>query len=283
MWTSTWGCGMTFQCIPKAVAARHHCGKPPWPWIVARLGVLFVDHLAGNQEHEWDILETLELYCPPGWVCVHEDRVHPNSNSHQHLISRTESIQVTTWRIPLEFSKWVFSRRDSRFLIGMSSAPYWTVLPCKVFDKPHLSTCSSVVIFRLSISGPNLFQLQCLAKLWFEINGIGIEISHVCDDSGTAAFIRAVAQRKVTASRMGLVWPPSSSVPGTPKTRQRPVRRRKDVCLRKDFDVGMCFTAKVVADCVFYYQICAYNSCYMNWFPGFCPSTVSPAHKFSSR
>ena len=35
----------------------------------------------------------------------------------------------------------------------------------------------------------------------------------------TAAFIRAVAQRKVTASRMGLVWPPSSSVPGTPKTR----------------------------------------------------------------
>ena len=66
------------------------------------------------------------------------------------------------------------------------------------------------------------------------VNGIGIEISH--DDSGTAAFIRAVAQRKVTASRMGLVWPPSSSVPGTPKTRQRPVRRREDVCLGKDFD-----------------------------------------------
>lgn len=81
------------------------------------------------------------------------------------------------------------------------------------------------------------------------VNGIGIEISH--DDSGTAAFIRAVAHRKVTASRMGLVWPPSSSVPGTPKTRQRPVRRREDVCLGKDFDEGMCFTAKLVADGVF--------------------------------
>ena len=36
---------------------------------------------------------------------------------------------------------------------------------------------------------------------------------------GTAAFIREVAQRKRTASAMGLVWPPASSTPGTPKTR----------------------------------------------------------------
>ena len=64
-------------------------------------------------------------------------------------------------------------------------------------------------------------------------------IFHLCDDSGTAAFIRAVAQRKVTASRMGLVWPPSSSVPGTPKTRWR-----RPVLLGE----GIGFTAQVVAD-----------------------------------
>ena len=37
---------------------------------------------------------------------------------------------------------------------------------------------------------------------------------------GTAAFIRKVAERKITASRLGLVWPPSSSTPQTPKTRR---------------------------------------------------------------
>lgn len=35
----------------------------------------------------------------------------------------------------------------------------------------------------------------------------------------TATFIQKVASRKLTATRLGLVWPPSSSTPGTPKTR----------------------------------------------------------------
>lgn len=34
----------------------------------------------------------------------------------------------------------------------------------------------------------------------------------------------------------------------------------------------------------FHYQICAYNSCYMNWFPGFSPSTVhQPTHTPAAR
>ena len=44
--------------------------------------------------------------------------------------------------------------------------------------------------------------------------------SHVFPVAGTAAFIREVARRKLTASAMGLVWPPASSRAGTPKTRQ---------------------------------------------------------------
>lgn len=34
----------------------------------------------------------------------------------------------------------------------------------------------------------------------------------------------------------------------------------------------------------FHYQICAYNSCYMNWFPGFSPSAVhQPTHTPAAR
>ncbi len=57
------------------------------------------------------------------------------------------------WRIPPQSILQVcVLTRDSRFLIGISSALYWTTSLCELFDKPRLSTSSSVEIFRRSMS-----------------------------------------------------------------------------------------------------------------------------------